>query len=448
MNTFFADFKIGRRLFVAFGVLAFILLGANGLALWSNNAINAGLDTTVLYANKLERGYILSAALDKVFIDIGTLALSPDTADLSVLKADIESQRASFKEQLTYFKEAATNETDKGLLKNIEDANSAAKAANDEILALAAEGPEAWLAGNREKAQKIFHEQSAPANEVIDQAQTEYTAYRQTRIKDKDDAAQALVDSLRLWTIVLALVSLTIAIFLSVFITRSIAIPLADAKRFTEQLAGGNFSQDPPEAFRKRGDEIGDLGRAFQIMVANVRTLLGSLTSGVQTTASSSTELTAIAEETSAGASESLQRANGVAAAAEEMNANTLSVAAGMEQAYTSLHAIATAVEEMTATIGEIARNSEQAHVTTAQAAQQVDQFSVVMKGLGQSAQEIGKVTETITRISSQTNLLALVAIVCGSFTGWPMTMWADPAAWNPSILGDFFERPHLLYSL
>jgi methyl-accepting chemotaxis protein len=366
----------------------------------------------VQYADKLERVYILSAALDKVFIDIGSLALAPDTADLSVLKTDIETQRAIFKEQLAFFKGEATNETDIGLIKNLEDSNTAAKAANDEILALAAEGSEAWVAGNRAKAEKIFHEQSAPANEVIDQAQAEYVAYRQLRVREKDDAALALVESLRLWTIVLALVSLTIAILLSVFITRSIDAPLADATRFTEQLAGGNFSQDPPEAFKKRGDEIGDLGRAFQTMVVNVRSLLGGITSGVQTTASSSTELTAIAEETSAGASESLNKSNSVAAAAEEMSVNTVSVAAGMEQANTSLHAIATAVEEMTATIGEIARNSEKAHATTEQAAHKVDQFSTIMKGLGQSAQEIGKVTETITSISSQTNLLALNATI------------------------------------
>jgi methyl-accepting chemotaxis protein len=83
-----------------------------------------------------------------------------------------------------------------------------------------------------------------------------------------------------------------------------------------------------------------------------------------------------------------------------------------MDQANSNLNAVATAVEEMTATIGEIARNSEKAHATTGQAAFKVDQFSVIMKGLGQSAQEIGKVTETITSISSQTNLLALNATI------------------------------------
>ncbi|MBK8784875.1 MAG: hypothetical protein IPO22_24505 [Anaerolineales bacterium] len=83
-----------------------------------------------------------------------------------------------------------------------------------------------------------------------------------------------------------------------------------------------------------------------------------------------------------------------------------------MDQASAGLQAVATAVEEMNATVGEIALNSERVHATTTQAATQVNQFSEIMKGLGQSAQEIGKVTETITSISSQTNLLALNATI------------------------------------
>ena len=105
-------------------------------------------------------------------------------------------------------------------------------------------------------------------------------------------------------------------------------------------------------------------------------------------------------------------KTNLLAAAAEELSANTASVATGMDQASTSMQAVATAVEEMNATVGEIAQNSEKVHATTYQAATEVNQFSEVMKGLGQSAQEIGKVTETITSISSQTNLLALNATI------------------------------------
>ena len=234
-----------------------------------------------------------------------------------------------------------------------------------------------------------------------------WTAAEATRTTSAGIVSQA-----NLVTLIAVIAAILLGIILGIVISRSITMPLAGITKFTGQLAQGDFSADLPGVFKKRGDELGDLARGFQTMVGNVRGLLGGITGGVQTAASSSTELTAISEETSANARESLNKANSVAAAAEEMIANTVSVAAGMEEANTSLNSIASAVEEMTATIGEIARNSEKAHAATSQTASQVDQFSAVMKNLGQSAQEIGKVTETIASISAQTNLLALNATI------------------------------------
>ena len=101
-----------------------------------------------------------------------------------------------------------------------------------------------------------------------------------------------------------------------------------------------------------------------------------------------------------------------MAAAAEQMTANVNSVAAGMEQTTTNLTSVASATEEMTATISEIAGNSEKARRITEEANRQAARISEQMNQLGQAAQEIGKVTETITEISSQTNLLALNATI------------------------------------
>src|ERR1017187_5300530 len=66
----------------------------------------------------------------------------------------------------------------------------------------------------------------------------------------------------------------------------------------------------------------------------------------------------------------------------------------------------------MTATIGEIASNSEKARRITEDATRQAARISEQMNQLGTAAQQIGKVTETITEISSQTNLLALNATI------------------------------------
>jgi len=168
---------------------------------------------------------------------------------------------------------------------------------------------------------------------------------------------------------------------------------LQNMARIFEKISRNDLSENvTPKSER---DTLGNL---FSKMIGGLRGSIGQVADNADLLGDASEQLGA--------------KANIVAAAAEELSANTVSVAAGMEQANTSQHAVAVAVEEMTATANEIAKNSEKAHATTDQAAHQVDQFSLVMRELGQSALEIGKVTETITSISSQTNLLALNATI------------------------------------
>ena len=114
----------------------------------------------------------------------------------------------------------------------------------------------------------------------------------------------------------------------------------------------------------------------------------------------------------SSNSEDTSHRADSVAAAAEEMTVNLNNVAAAMEQSTTNTSMVATAAEEMTATIGEIANNAERAHAISLTAVQQAISTSTKMAELGQAAQAIGKVTETINEISDQTNLLALNATI------------------------------------
>jgi methyl-accepting chemotaxis protein len=94
------------------------------------------------------------------------------------------------------------------------------------------------------------------------------------------------------------------------------------------------------------------------------------------------------------------------------MSANIASVAAGMEEAAANLSHVAFSTEQMTSTIGEIAQNSDKARRITDDATRQAAQITDQINQLGVAAVEIGKVTETITEISSQTNLLALNATI------------------------------------
>lgn len=83
-----------------------------------------------------------------------------------------------------------------------------------------------------------------------------------------------------------------------------------------------------------------------------------------------------------------------------------------MEESATNLEIIAAASEEMGCTIKEIAENSAKALLTSESAVDSAVKSHKAIQGLGEAAQSIGKVTETITDISDQTNLLALNATI------------------------------------
>jgi len=212
--------------------------------------------------------------------------------------------------------------------------------------------------------------------------------------------------------VVVTLLALVVAIRLSASLTRFITIPIARSGAHLGEMARGNFSINVSPHALGRPDEIGDLARAMQSMNENLRLLLGDVKKGATTLAGSSTALSTIADETAGNVTAMAGRAFTVAAAAEQASANSTSVAAGMEEITTSLQSVAGATEEMSATIGDIASSSEKARGISEEASAQALSISGLMQQLGQAAQEIGKVTETITIISSQTNLLALNATI------------------------------------
>ncbi|WDP92168.1 MAG: HAMP domain-containing protein [Desulfobacter sp.] len=159
-------------------------------------------------------------------------------------------------------------------------------------------------------------------------------------------------------------------------------------------------------------DEIGDLARAFNLFMDKLQSLLTTISGNAQDVDQSSNDLAGLAQGLASGAGDTSEKSQSVAAATEQMNTNITSVAAAMEEASANITMVASATEEMTSTINEIAGNSERARSIAGDAVSKTQTASSRMTELGQAAQEIGKVTDTINDISEQTNLLALNATI------------------------------------
>lgn len=159
-------------------------------------------------------------------------------------------------------------------------------------------------------------------------------------------------------------------------------------------------------------DELDKMAAWFNTFVTKVSRITKDITHSAHTLSNSSHDLSSLSEQMSTGASKTSDQSNSVAIAAEEMSSNMHSMASAMEQTSTNISTVAAAIEQMTTTINEIARNSEKASVITGDAVSQASSASDRVDDLGNTAEEIGKVSETITDISAQINLLALNATI------------------------------------
>jgi methyl-accepting chemotaxis protein len=405
-----SDIKIGKKLalLLATGVGSVVCIG--GLSLWALGAVRATDEQQQLEADKMASAQRVASDLGVVNAIAGHITLSRHCENChgTAQGGDLSDQDRLVQECRSLMSDlkARDNSTEgKKLVSGLETAGAAWLDANLHVLALA-------RAGKSDEALAVYREESIPNVGPVQHALTDYLKWQQPRLAERKEHAATFARRMPIPIALFALLTAAIAMLLGIRVTRSIAKPLTAVVAHLGEVAQGNVSKDVPIEYLDRGDEIGALSKALQTMLGSLRGILKDITDGIGVLSSSSAELSANSTQMSEGSRGASGKAHSVAAAAEQMTANVMSVAAGMEQTTTNLTSVASASEQMTATIGEIANNSEKARCITEEATRQAARISEQMNQLGAAAQQIGKVTETITEISSQTNLLALNATI------------------------------------
>lgn len=207
----------------------------------------------------------------------------------------------------------------------------------------------------------------------------------------------------------IVIVSIFVMFGFMFLIAKMIITPVLKMTDMSNQIAKGDLTKRTEIQTK---DELGELSGSFDVMVENTNNLIKGILSKSVNLNDAALSLTSLSEHMTESSENSAGKANTVAAAAEEMSSNMHSVSTATEQASTNLAMVAAAMEEMSATISEIAQNTERASGITGDAVTQTKSASHKVDELGTAANEIGKVTETITEISEQTNLLALNATI------------------------------------
>ncbi|KIL49522.1 methyl-accepting chemotaxis protein [Jeotgalibacillus soli] len=233
-------------------------------------------------------------------------------------------------------------------------------------------------------------------------------------------AAQSIIDDtiaqfLTILLIVLAVIIVLSAVF-TIWFTRRLKKRLNAVSTALNGAGNGDFTT---EIVDNTGDELTEVGNSYNQMRGNLQGMIQEVLKTSEQVAASSEELTAGAEQTSL--------------ATEQITEIIQQVASNAENQTASVEQSETALEEVTIGINNIAERSthiaEKGSYATDKAKKggdlvgstaaqmntihdSVNVSAEVMELLDERSKEIGKITNVITDIANQTNLLALNAAI------------------------------------
>jgi len=260
----------------------------------------------------------------------------------------------------------------------------------------------------KEKLSQADEQVDQMGNTILSQLEEIEKEARTIISQAKNDAFHSMTRGNRI-LMTSAGLGLVLAGILGVALSAMVTRPVAKAVAFTKLIADGDLTQ---QLDVRREDEIGQMARALNQMVAKLSAILGEIIQNADRLNVSSGDMAAVSRQLSTAAVDTSAKSGIVATAAEEMSVNVQATASAMEQSSSNVTMVAASSEEMTVTIKEIAQNAERARSDSEGAVNKARHASDQMHVLGSSAHKISRITETITEISEQTNLLALNATI------------------------------------
>jgi methyl-accepting chemotaxis protein len=377
-----ADYKIGTRLAVAFGLVVLLSVGSAGLALKELASVEHNLDDIVTDNNvKIKLNHEMAESVHIVSRVMRTMVLLHEKSEIEAEQAKLVKARAHYDHGWEGLQKFQPSETGKANRARIAAAAETARALNNKVIDLA-------HAGKDDEAVALLLKEAGPATAKWQDALDENIAFQEANTEKQHAQALADYNQARAVLIGTNVLSIALAVLFGWLVTRSITGPMNVAKDAAERMADGDLTA---QLNAEGKDETAKLLGALSNMKDNLQRIVG----GVR------------------------QNAESVAIASAQISQGNNDLSARTEQQAAALEETAASMEQLNATVKQNADNARQANqlamgasTVAIKGGEVVSEVVQTMKGINDSSKKIADIISVIDGIAFQTNILALNAAV------------------------------------
>jgi methyl-accepting chemotaxis protein len=261
---------------------------------------------------------------------------------------------------------------------------------------------------SRENGNLVMKEFDGKAGRIISMV-NELSDKHRREMSDGMDNMMKNISGYQTLTIITMLFALVFALTVSAIIAKSVSKPILEIVSFAERMSGGDLGH---RFDTDRKDEIGILGKTFNTLTDNLCDIMRKIIEAGSVMGEFSEKLSGVSSELNNKADNLKHQTSSVADSSHVTLENVKSISHAAGGVSDDVRNVAAAIEEISMTIHNVMVSCQQESQITEEATNSAANTMKMMRNLGESAKEIGKVTGIISEIADQTNLLALNATI------------------------------------
>jgi len=233
------------------------------------------------------------------------------------------------------------------------------------------------------------------------------------------DEVLSSVPVLQLNIVIVVAIILLIGIAIVYLIGKSITEPIIQTVKHNEKIATLDISQDVPEKYLRKKDEIGKLAAAIQTITNSLKQIIGQINNSSEQVSLASKELTESTQQSATAAEEVSKTVEEIANGASEQAENIQEGASkadllgmSIEKDQEHLNNLNIAANKVKDVVDEGLSEIDDLLKITEESNEAIKEIYEVITKTHDSSNKIGEASNVIASIAEQTNLLALNAAI------------------------------------